>query len=357
MSDQKNPITGRTTRASSPRDAAINRAQQNFKEAQQNAQSLGKAAWGKARRNVAAVREDVVAVHGLESALYSNPKLAPPDLSTVRTKLGVTLLRRSDDDEQKRAYPTNPAIYTTPKEQSQWKEKFRESGANAFITPSQHDAINATKGDPKNRLPFAQVWGRDHRNFVGTKAQADRAVQTANERVDMAGDSKAAIKSLAETYSTNWDETDKDQTMLQYSVGKDALEHWNLQQPTGAEASAYKSDFIAGGKTRGGALEGTINAVSREDLHSAVQDGSIAISRRNFNRQPGRQVTKYTPEGLAADAAQSTQRASTHQPIAARAAKVRAEVIDESPNVRPSGLKQNSSRGKVRDAIQRAKPT
>ena len=323
MPDEQNPVTGRTLSRGTESERL--RFQKKI---------VGRAGWRKAQEAIAAVRDDVVKVHGEKSAFYSNQDLARSlDKSLIRTKFGATLQRRADENQQKRNY-VNPEIYTTREEQEDWNNAFRESGANAFITPDAHGAINRTKGDTANGRAF-QGWGQNT-NFVGTQKQARGALKNAIQRAQITGKAENAIKSFDETYATNWSRTDQDQTMYQYRIGAGDLEHWGLRQPSGSEAGAYKNDWIAGGKTRGGAFEGTVKAVSREKLHEEVRDGRIAIHKRDFNRRGRGHLAPQTHEVLRAGATESDARAKAARPIPRVRAAVRRFFLGNSSRKKSS---------------------
>lgn len=249
--------------------------------------------WGRLKDAADKIKEEVEAVHGKKSAMYSDKRFeralntgesslgkGPP-----RTKFGVTLQRRLDP-AQERTY-VSPDVYMTPKERADWKAAFRESGANAFITPLAHASINRTSGDTKNGPAF-QAWGRD-RNFVGTQKQANRAIEKAKNRAHAARDSSKAIESFDKDYATNWAETDTDQTLYQYRLrGKKILERdYDLKPPTGSESQAYQHLWIAGGKTKGGAYEGTVKRLERSQYHTEVEHGRLDIKKLDFNK-PGK---------------------------------------------------------------------
>ena len=245
------------------------------------------------RLNVAAdtIRKEVEAVHGKKSAMYSDKnfelelKGTGKGMGPPRTKAGVTLQRRLDP-KRERTY-INPDVYMTPKERAEWKAAFRESGANAFIEPLAHASINRTLGDTKNGRAF-QAWGYD-RNFVGTQKQANRAIEKAKNRAHAARDSSKAIESFDEDYATKWAETDSDQTLYQYRLrGKKILERdYDLKVPTGSESGAYQKLWIAGGKTKGGAYEGTVKRLERSQYHTEVEHGRLEIRKLDF-KNPGK---------------------------------------------------------------------
>jgi len=275
-----------------------------------NAKQLtGEQGWK--RLNVAAdkIKKEVEAVHGKKSAMYSDKRFelalitgkSSLGMGPPRTKAGVTLQRRLDPD-QERTYVL-PDVYMTPKERTDWKAAFRESGANAFIEPLAHASINRTLGDTKNGLAY-QAWGRD-RSFVGTQKQANRAIEKAKNRAHAARDSSKAIESFDEDYATKWAKTDRDQTLYQYRLrGEKILERdYDLKPPTGSESGAYQALWIAGGKTKGGAYEGTVKRLERSQYHTEVEHGRLDIEKLDFNK-PG-ETEKIHHQTLRDEAAKS----------------------------------------------------
>jgi hypothetical protein len=199
-------------------------------------------------------------------SITSDPIKMAADIAAGKTPLntdGASMARRMDKKEQ----IASPELLFSPEEIKNHLGNFAD-GAHAFITPEKNEKIKGEWG-----------WGLD-KNFVAPLSEADALVQKAQAEKGIFTLEEALGIPHLKSWSWANEVTNPENAMWRYIIPKP--ENYNLSMASGKESGAYKDEWIAGGKSLGGANEAVIDKIPKEKLLSEITDGKILTEEVKF---------------------------------------------------------------------------
>jgi hypothetical protein len=199
-------------------------------------------------------------------SITSDPIKMAADIAAGKTPLnadGASMARRMDKKEQ----IASPELLFTPEEIKNHLGKFAD-GAHAFITPEKNGKIKGEWG-----------WGLD-KNFVAPLSEADALVSKAQGEKGIFTLEEALGIPHLKSWSWASEVNNPENAMWRYIIPKP--ENYTLSMASGRESGAYKDEWIAGGKSLGGATEAVIDKIPREKLLLDVTEGKVITEEVKF---------------------------------------------------------------------------
>ena len=199
-------------------------------------------------------------------SITNDPMKMAAEIAGGKTSLnadGASMARRMDRSDQ----IGSPELLFNPEHIRNHLGKFAE-GAHAFITPEKNKNIKGDWG-----------WGKDN-NFVSPLPEADALVNKAQGEKGLFTLEEAL--GIPHFKSWSWANVNEnpENVMWRYIIPKP--QDYNLDMASGKESGAYKDEWIAGGKTLGGANEAVIDKIPKTKLLLEIAKGKIITNEEKF---------------------------------------------------------------------------
>lgn len=198
---------------------------------------------------------------------------------TVPTKLGATIARRHDKIDQ----IADPTAFMTEQEISTHLGQYA-GGAHAFITPYAHGNIDGAWGG----------WGKDNdTNFVSPLIESEKIYKHAVNNEGIFSIERSLGIESGKDYSWAHPKYNPQNKLWRYIVPDPVSV--GLRMVNGTEGQAYKNEWIAGGKTLGGANEAGIDVFRGDLFKQAIEDRTI-IRKEVQLRSTEKHMATYFPD-------------------------------------------------------------